>query len=407
MAELPSGTVTFLFTDLEGSTRLWESHPEAMKPALARHDTILRDGVAAHHGHVVKTTGDGIHAVFPTAHDALDAAVAVQLRLSGEPFDETGPLRVRMGVHTCEAEYRDGDYYGSEVNRAARLMSVAHGDQIVVSLVTSELVREGSVKLVDLGEHRLRDLTNMERVFQVSAPGLVPTFPPLRSLDSLPGNLPRQVTTFVGREAEIASVAELVRSSPVVTLTGVGGVGKTRLALQVAAEVVPHFRDGAWFAELAGVRDPEAVPDALVTLYGLQPRPGLSATDALIDFLAAKELLLVLDNCEHLLRSVAGLVDNVVRSCPLVRVLATSREGLNVAGERMLGVASLAVPDDTADVMLIAQCDAVMLFVDRARAVKANFILDESERGGGRADLPTPRRDRARRSSSPPHASPC
>ena len=376
MTELPSGTVTFLFTDLEGSTRLWELHPEAMRPALALHDTILRKAVAEHDGHTVKTTGDGMHAVFATAHDAVDAAVAIQRALAAESFDGVGELRVRVGVHTCEAEERDGDYFGSEVNRAARLMSVAHGGQIVVSLATSALVREGSVGLVDLGEHRLRDLTNLERVFQVTAPGLGTEFPPLRSLDVLPGNLPRQVTTFIGRGTEITSVAERVRTGSVVTLTGVGGVGKTRLALQVAAEVLPHFRDGAWLAELAGLRDPEGVPGALVAVFGLQPRPGMTATAALVELLAGKELLLVVDNCEHLLRAVASVVDEVVRSCPDVRVLATSREGLNVPGEQMVRVESLDVPGEHAPLDALAQCDSVVLFVERAGAVKAGFALD-------------------------------
>jgi len=376
VAELPSGTVTFLFTDLEGSTRLWEQHPDAMRPALARHDTILRKAVAEHDGYTVKTTGDGMHAVFGTAHDAVDAAVAIQQVLAAESFDDVGSLRIRIGVHTCEAEERDGDYFGSEVNRAARLMSVAHGGQVVVSLATSALVRDVSVDLVDLGEHRLRDLTNLERVFQVTAPGLATEFPPLRSLDALPGNLPRQVTSFVGREAEIAAIVERVRTASVVTLTGVGGVGKTRLALQVAAEVLPHFRDGAWLAELAALRDPEAVPDALVAVFGLQVRPGITAMAALVEFLAGKELLLVVDNCEHLLRAVATVVDEVVRACPNVRVLATSREGLNVAGEQMVRVESLELPGEHADLDAIAQCDAVVLFVERARALKAGFALD-------------------------------
>src|SRR4051812_18160747 len=259
MMRLPSGTVTFLFTDLESSTRLWEQHPDDMRVALARHDEILRGTVADHQGYVVKSTGDGFHFVFATAHDALDAAMAMQLALASESFGETGPLRVRMGVHTCEAEYRDGDYYGSEVNRAARLMSVAHGGQIVLSLVTCALVRDGPVDLTDLGEHRLRDLATVERVYQVCAPGLPREFPPLRSLDLLPGNLPRQVTTFVGRQAQLASLTEMVRRSSLVTVTGVGGVGKTRLALQVAAELVAEFADGAWMCELAPVTDPEAV----------------------------------------------------------------------------------------------------------------------------------------------------
>ena len=200
-----------MFTDLEGSTRLWEQHPEAMRPALARHDAILRDAIEGHAGFVVKTTGDGFHAVFGTAHDAVDAAVAAQLALDEAPWDETGPLRVRMGLHTCEAELRDGDYYGSAVNRAARLMSVAHGGQVVVSAATSELVRGGSVELVDLGEHRLRDLGEPERVFQVAHPELAREFPALQSVDELPGNLPLQPNRFVGRAASIEQITGLVR----------------------------------------------------------------------------------------------------------------------------------------------------------------------------------------------------
>ena len=255
MPESPSGTVTFLFTDIEGSTRLWDEHPDAMQDALARHDEILRAAVEANDGIVVKTTGDGIHAAFATAHDAVDAAVAMQLALGAEEFAETGTLRVRMGVHTCEAQPREGDYYGSGVNRAARLMSVAHGGQIVVSVATGELLHDHDVELVDLGEHRLRDLTDAARVFQVQRPGLSTTFPPLRSLDAFLGNLPVQVSSFVGRDAEIKRVVEAVRGSRIVTLTGVGGVGKTRLALQTAAEVVGDFPDGAWLCEYAPVTD--------------------------------------------------------------------------------------------------------------------------------------------------------
>ena len=375
--ELPSGTVTFLFTDIEGSTRLWEEHPEAMKVALARHDAILRDAVAEHDGHVVKTTGDGVHAVFATAHDALDAAVAMQRGLAVESFGETGRLRVRMGLHTCEAEYRDGDYFGSEVNRAARLMSVAHGGQVVVSSVTVGLVRDGSVEFVDLGEHRLRDLTTTERVLQVLAPGLTREFPPLRSLDAMPGNLPRQVTTFVGREAEIASLAELVRDAPLVTLTGVGGVGKTRLALQVATEVVARFPDGAWLCEFASATDPGAVWDTLAASLRVQPFPGRSLEESALEYLTAKRLLLVLDNCEHLLDAIAGLVDAIARRCPQVSVLATSREGLALAGERIVAVPTLGVPraDAAGDARMHA--DAVQLFADRAAAAQHDFALTD------------------------------
>src|SRR4029077_12100398 len=216
------------------------------------------------------------------------------------------PLRVRTGVHTCEAEHRDGDYYGSEVNRAARLMGVAHGGQIVISLATSTLVRDASVELVDLGEHRLRDLTNAERIFQVSASRLAQEFPPLRSLDAFPGNLPVPVSSFIGREVEIARVEKALHESRVVTLTGVGGVGKTRLALQVAAEVIGRFPDGAWLCELAPVSDPGAIWDTLASTLRVAPLPGRSTDESVLEFLAMKRLLLVLDNCEHLLDGGAG-----------------------------------------------------------------------------------------------------
>ncbi|HXY91985.1 MAG TPA: adenylate/guanylate cyclase domain-containing protein, partial [Acidimicrobiia bacterium] len=242
MAELPSGTVTFLFTDLEGSTRLWEDHPEAMHGALARHDEILRAAIAVHDGHVVKTTGDGVHAAFAEAPAAVLAARDAQLALAAEPWAATGPLKVRMGVHTGHAEARDGDYYGSSVNRAARLMSAANGGQVVVSLTTEELVRDelsDGVALRDLGEQRLRDLSRPEHTYQLVAPGLEEAFASLRSLDAYPSNLPQQVTSFVGRQREQAEIAQALESSRVVTVTGVGGVGKTRLATQVAADVLP------------------------------------------------------------------------------------------------------------------------------------------------------------------------
>jgi len=383
-AELPTGTVTFLFTDLEGSTRLWEQQPEAMREALARHDEILREAVETQGGVVVKTTGDGLHAAFASAEAALLAAAAGQVALAADRWDRTGPLLVRMGIHTGAGELRDGDYFGPALNRAARLTGVAHGGQVLVSLATEELVRDslaGESELVELGEHRLRDLSRPERVFQFQVPGLACEFPVLRSLDALPGNLPVQLTSFVGREEDMARVAGELGQARVVTLTGVGGVGKTRLAVEVAAEVVPEYRDGAWLVELAGVRDVEAVPDVVVAMFGLQPAPGRSTTETLLEFLANKELLLVLDNCEHLLRAVADLVDGIVRACPGVRVLATSREGLNVAGEHMLGLASMEVPGEPAEPDAIARCDAAVLFVDRARSVKASFVLEESHAG--------------------------
>ena len=244
MVELPSGTVTFLFTDVAGSTRLWEAYPDAMRDALARHDELLREAIETHGGSVVKATGDGFHAAFGTADAAVVAAVAGQRALGGETWPLPEPLQVRMGLHTGAASIRDGDYFGSAVNRAARLEAIAHGGQVVCSQAAADLARDAlteGVVFVDLGEHRLRDLSRPERVFQVNAPGLVETFGRLRSLDAFPSNLPAQLSSFVGREREVAELAQLLDEKRLVTLTGVGGVGKTRLALQVAAEVLDRF----------------------------------------------------------------------------------------------------------------------------------------------------------------------
>jgi predicted ATPase/class 3 adenylate cyclase/tetratricopeptide (TPR) repeat protein len=380
MAELPTGTVTFLFSDLEGSTRMWEEHPEAMKGALARHDQILRDAVEGHGGQVVKSTGDGLHAVFGRPEDAVAAAVEAQLGLDAERWFETGPLRVRMGLHTGTAEARAGDYFGPALNRAARLAASAHGGQVVVSEATVGVVRDAlpvGVALEDLGEQRLRDLTRPERVFQLVHADLPREFPPLRSLEAVPGNLPAQVTSFVGRDQDAKRVAATLEQARVVTLTGVGGVGKTRLALHVATTAVSApYRDGCWLCELGGVRDPEAVPDALVAAFGVEPRQGVTVTNALLEYLRPKELLVVLDNCEHLLQPVGELVACIEQSCAKVQILATSREGLGVAGEWILAVGSLPVAEPGADLETVRSSDAVRLFVERAQSVKADFELD-------------------------------
>ncbi|MEX1006956.1 MAG: adenylate/guanylate cyclase domain-containing protein, partial [Acidimicrobiia bacterium] len=366
MVDLPTGTVTFLFTDLEGSTRLWEEHPEAMKDALARHDAILDHAVDTHDGHVVKRTGDGVHAVFATADSGVRAATDAQRALAGEEWGQTGPLRIRMGLHSGAAQLRDGDYFGSVTNRAARLMAVAHGGQVVVSHTTAELAGDALVDMtfLDLGEHRLRDLERPERVLQVCHEDLEREFAPLRSLDAFPSNLPLQTTGFVGREREVADVASALANARVVTLTGVGGVGKTRLATQVAADVLPRYRDGAWLCELASVAEPEVIPEALAAGLGVQPRMGQTLDETVLDFLRSKELLLVLDNCEHLLDSVALLVDRVVHTAARVTVLATSREGLALSGERMIALPSLGLTDD-----------AVTLFAERAAEARADFAL--------------------------------
>src|SRR3954451_719023 len=378
MAELPSGTVTFLFTDIEGSTRLWEAHPDAMRDALARHDELLRQAIESHGGYVVKTAGDGFLAAFGTAEAGLVAAVVAQRALGGEPWGLPEPLRVRMGLHTGAALLRDGDYFGSSLNRAARLMGVAHGGQVVCSHATEDLARDElpeGVGFVDLGEHRLRDLSRAEQVFQVRAAGLLSDFPSLTSLDAFPGNLPLQVSSFIGRDRELVRVAKALAEARVVTLTGVGGVGKTRLALQAAAEVLPEFREGAWLVELAPVRDPDGVVGAFAAVFGVSARGGQTLEESLAEFLCTKQLLLVVDNCEHLLEAVADLVEVLERSCRALSVLATSREGLALDGERVVPVPSLGAPADDTSLEVAAGADAVRLFEERAAAIDPDFAL--------------------------------
>ena len=384
VAGAPTGTVTFLFTDIEGSTRLWEQHREAMPAALERHDAILREAVGSSGGVVVKSTGDGAFAVFERPHGAIRAAVMIQNAIATEGWADTGPLRVRMGVHSGVADERDGDYFGPALNRAARLMGIGHGGQVLVTSTTASLVEDGlaaDVTLQALGEHRLRDLSRPERVFQVVAPGVGETFPPLRSLDALPSNLPVQLTSFVGRDAEMKSVVDLLSEYRVVTITGVGGVGKTRLALHVAAELLADSPDGVWVAELAAVDDDEAMAEVIAAALGVSRRPEASLADGIVESLRSKQLLLVLDNCEHLLDEVADFADHVVKSCSNVRVLATSREGLGVAGERVWPLRSLGVPTRTDPTATVASCDAARLLLDRARAVAPTFVVDESNAG--------------------------
>ena len=344
-----------------------------MRSASARHDEIVRNTIEGHDGHVVKTTGDGFHAVFANAQHALAAASDAQVNLQNEGWEATGPLRVRMGLHTCEVELRDGDYYGSAVNRAARLMSVAHGGQVVMSAATAELAREAPFELRDLGEHRLAGLSRPERVTQLCPIDVPPEFPPLRSVDTSPGNLPRQVTSFVGRDRELEMLADLVRTRPLVTLTGVGGVGKTRLALEVAADTIGEFADGAWLCELAPVTDPGAVWDTLAETLRVFPAPGRTLHDLVLGYLAEKRALMVLDNCEHLLDAAVQVVNSIARRCPYVAVLATSREGLAVPGEQVVAVPSLGLPAVDVDGDRVAFAPSVQLFCDRARSAKNGF----------------------------------
>jgi predicted ATPase len=353
--------VTFLFTDVEGSTRRWEADAEGMRVALAAHDEVLRKAVGAHGGWLFKHTGDGVCAVFASPHSAVDAAVAAQRELE---------LPVRMGIATGEAELRDGDYFGAVLNRAARVMAAGHGGQILLAESTAGLL--SGVDLLDLGPRRLRDLPTAVEVFQVRAPGLRTDFPALRALDASPGNLRPSTTSFIGREAEVAELATTLKAHRLVTLTGVGGVGKTRLALEVATRLADEFPDGVWLFELAAVADPAAVPDAVASVLGITQQPGKSVAESVAAALEGRVRLLVLDNCEHLLNAAADLVEAILAHSATVKVMATSREGLRVADEQLWMVPSLDVDAGT-------HSAAVSLFVERARSVAQRFSLAKAD----------------------------
>ena len=378
--DLPTGTVTFLFTDIEGSTKLWEQHPEEMRAALVRHDNLIEELVQDNSGVLVRPRGEGDSrfAVFPRPSDSIAAACDIGQAFLVEPWGIPNPLRVRMALHTGEADLRAGDYYGSAVNRCARLRALAYGGQIVLSSVTTGLVRDvlpEGIGLRDLGEHRLKDLQHPERVFQLTHPDLPADFPTLKSLDSLPNNLPLQLTSFVGREEEIKEVKRLFTATRLLTLTGSGGCGKTRLSLQVLADLVDEFPDGVWVVELAALSDPALVAQEVASTLGVREGPGNPLLDMLLDYLQSKQLLLLLDNCEHLMEACAALVDNLLRSCPNLIVLAASREALGIGGESTYRVPSLSLPDPKSlpPVEKLRMYEAVSLFIDRAVAAVSTF----------------------------------
>ncbi len=373
---LPTGTVTFLFTDIEGSTQLWEGHPEAMKAALAKHDSIVKEAVQANGGHVIKTTGDGIHAVFESAGHGVAAALAAQYELSKSAWEEIKPraVRVRMGLHTGEAELRDGDYYGSTLNRAARIMAAGHGGQVLLSSVTAELVQRqlpADVTLLELGEHHLKGLLQAEHIFQVNAPDLAHEFPALNSLTAPTHNLPPQLTTFIGRERELRETQEKLESSRLLTLIGPGGTGKTRLALELAATQLDRFQDGVWLVELAPISDPAFIVSTIAGVFQVHEAQGTPLINLLIDYLRSKEVLLVLDNCEHLVEGSAHVADQLLRSCTELKIIASSREALAVDGETVYRVPSLSLPDRASDDLL--RYEATKLFIERAMKAEPRF----------------------------------
>ena len=375
---LANDTVTFLFTDIEGSTRLWEETPDRMRPALARHDAVSRTAVESHRGVVVKMTGDGMHAAFDDALNALAAAVDLQQALADPAATNGIPLRVRCGLHAGIVEHRDNDFFGPPLNRAARIMNAAHGGQVLLSQAVVDGVQEilpAMVSLRDLGRVRLKDLSTPEHVYQVVHPDLRQEFPALRSLEATPNNLMQQATRFIGREKELDELKRMVARTRLLTLTGSGGCGKTRLSLQVAADSLERFPDGAWLVELAPLADPGLVPQAVATVLGLKEEPGKPIEQTLAHYLKDKRLLLLLDNCEHLLDGCARLVDTLVRQCPTLTILASSREALGIAGEQTYRVPSLSLPDPKQlhTLASVAPFEAVQLFIDRALLARADF----------------------------------
>ena len=362
-AAAPSGVVTFLFTDVEGSTRRWETDADLMRRALAAHDEVLRSAIEVHGGFMFKHTGDGVCAAFSSPRAAVDAAIAAQRKLE---------LPVRMGLATGEAELREGDYFGAVLNRAARVMAAGHGGQILLAESTAGLL--SGVDLVDLGPRRLKDLPIPLGVFQVRAPGLRTDFPPLRGVDSNPGNLRPPITSLIGRDTEVADIQAALRSHRLVTLTGVGGVGKTRLSLEVAAQLADEYPDGVWVFELAAVIDPAAVPDAAAAVLGITQQPGMSVASSVASALEGRSRLLVFDNCEHVLDAAADMIEAILTASATVKILATSREGLRVADEQLWPVPSL-------DVLAGVDSAAATLFLQRAGAVAPGISLTGAEAG--------------------------
>ncbi len=382
MPDLPVGTLTFLFTDIEGSTKLNQQHDDVMTSVLARHDALIEECVEQHEGTVVRPRGEGDSrfAVFSRASNSVAAASAIQQVVLSEPWPDGISLRVRMALHAGEADLINGDYRGTAVDRCARLRSIGYGGQTLLSQTTYDLVRDNlpkDVSLRDLGSHRLKDLQRSEQVFQLLHPALPSEFPPLKSLGSFPNNLPIQPTSFIGREREIAEVKQRLANTRLLTLIGAGGCGKTRLSLQVAADLLEDYPEGVWLVELAALTDPTLVPQAVASALGVREEPGRSLTETLTDFLKSRSLLLVLDNCEHLVAACAHLATALLRSCPNLRILATSREALGIAGETMWLVPSLSVPSPQRLPTLecLTQFEAVRLFIERATAIKQDFTV--------------------------------
>ena len=375
--------LTFLFTDLESSTRLWEEFPEAMRDAIERHDAILRTAVDAARGDVIKVTGDGLMAVFGSPADGVIGSLEGQRMLNEAPWGETGTLRVRMGLHVGEAQQRGDDFFGPSVNRAARIMAAAHGGQVLLSADVAKLadgrLPEGAT-LRDLGEHRLKDLSRPEHIFQLVHPALPADFPALATLSHRPNNLPTQTSDFFGRSAQLADLRELLDAERVrlVTLTGPGGIGKTRLALQAAANQIDRFEDGVFFVDLSSARQPDAVFATLVHDLGLTQQANAQPFEILRRELRGRHMLLVLDNFEQVVDAAEAVVE-LLLGCSLLKVLVTSREALRVRGEHLFPVPPLSLPAEyeVRTAASVAEAEAVLLFTERASEVDPSFVLTD------------------------------
>ena len=374
--------LTFLFTDLENSTPLWEKYPNDMQQASARHDALMRATIEQYNGRVVKTTGDGFHAVFESPSDGVAASLAGQQKIAAEDWPVTvGPPKVRMGLHTGESQEREGDYYGLEVNLAARIMGLGYGGQILLSEITTSLVKKTLPQdcvLADLGEHRLKGIASVERIFQLCHPDLVAEFPPLKSLATFKHNLPIQPSSFIGRVEELRQIKNLLKDTSLLTLLGPGGTGKTRLMLQMAEEIIEEYSDGVWLVELAPLTDPDLIPERVAATLNVQEQPGRQMHDTLVEYLRRKELLLLLDNVEHLIQKSAELAENLLKNCPKLKILVTGREALFIAGETTLQIPSLSLPGIIGEVSVeeMRTSEGVQLFLERARAVRPNFSLN-------------------------------
>jgi len=382
MSSLPSGTVSFLFTDIEGSTKIAQARADKWESLQQRHHTIVQSAIETHNGNVFRVIGDALCAAFHTASDGLNAAIEAQRKLQAENWGGS-PVKVRMGLHTGSAEFIGNDYHGyMTLARAQRVMSVAYGAQILLSNASAELLQnelpEG-ITLRDMKEHRLKGLLNPEHLWQIVAPDLQQDFAPLQSLNEIPNNLPMQLTSFVGRKNEIAELKQELEAHRLVTLTGSGGTGKTRLSLQVAAELLENFDHGVWFIELAPLTDPDLIPQTILSAIGISEQPAKTPLDFLEEYLHAKKMLIVLDNCEHLVTPSAKVANALLNAAPELRILASSREALGVKGELSYPVPSLSLPDvrHLPTIEQLSLYEAVRLFIDRALLVAPHFGVDK------------------------------